>query len=279
MSNVTWEEKKYKYFGRCLFVSNGELIFAAALDFGIRILYFARAGRANFFYEQPKDAVYLSTKEGWRVYGGHRLAFAPENDKVYWPDNVPVRFTALEDGVLLEQEQDPWLSVEKSVELRFTGKPLELSVLHRIRNVGKKVLKGASWAITAVRAGGTMTVPFIPPVEFTGKPSRFVSLWNNTSLTDERLHFKKDSIELKQIPMDDYFKMGVFCSEGLIRYRVEEQEFQKRFEVDMPVTYPDSNVNIEFFACRYMMELETLTPLNSIQPGAICEHREIWSIH
>jgi hypothetical protein len=279
MSNVTWEGKKYKHFGRCLFASNGELIFAAALDFGIRILYFAKTGGANLFYEQPEDAVYLSTKEGWRVYGGHRLAFAPESDKVYWPDNVPVRFTVLEDGVLLEQEQDPWLSVEKTVELRFTAKPAELSVLHRIRNTGKTALRGAPWAITAVRAGGTMTAPFAPSPEFTERPSRFVSLWNTTSLADERLRFEKDSIGLKQIPIDDYFKMGVFCGEGLMRYRVEEQEFQKRFEVNEPLIYPDNNVNVEFFACRYMMELETLAPLNDIQPGAVCEHREVWSIH
>jgi hypothetical protein len=279
MSNVTWEEKKYKYFGRCLFVSNGGLIFAAALDFGIRILYFAKVGGINFFYEQPEDAVYLSTKEGWRVYGGHRLAFAPESDKIYWPDNAPVRFTVLENGVILEQEQDPWLSVEKTVELRFTDRPMELSVVHRIRNTGKTALRGAPWAITAVRAGGTMTVPFIPSVEFTARPRRFISLWNTTSFSDERLHFKKDSLELKQIPIDDYFKMGVFCSEGLMCYRVEEQKFQKCFKVDASLIYPDNNVNVEFFACRYMMELETLAPLSDIQPGAICEHREVWSIH
>jgi hypothetical protein len=279
MSDITCEEREYKHFGSCLFVSNGELVFAASLNFGIRILYFAKAGGINLFYEQPANVAYLSTKEGWRIYGGHRLAFAPESDNVYWPDNVPVRFTVLEDGVLLEQEQDCWLSVVKSMELRFTGKPPGLSVVHRIRNMGKAVLNGAPWAITAVRPGGIMKAPFIPPVEFTGKPTRFISLWNTSSLADERLRFKKDSIELEQIPMDDYFKIGLFCTEGLMCYKIGEQEFQKCFKVDASATYPDNNVNAEFFACRHMMELETLAPLNHMLPGAVCEHREIWSIH
>jgi hypothetical protein len=250
-----------------------------ALDFGIRILFFSEAGGSNFFYEQPDVASYLSTKEGWRVYGGHRLAFAPESGKTYWPDNAPVRYTILENGIRLEQEPDGYLYAEKTIELYFTGNPLELSVIHRIRNTGKTALNGAPWAITAVAAGGTMSAVFAPPEALGSKPDRFISLWNTTSLNDERLSFTKEGMELKQLPIDDYFKIGIFCSEGLIRYRLGEREFQKRFEIDPALTYPDNNVNAEFFMCKYMMELETLAPLSGIQPGGTCEHREVWSIH
>jgi len=92
MNSFLYEEKNYRHFGNCLFVSNGTVNLFASLDFGIRILSFSKAGGANLFYEEEKESNFFGTKEGWRIYGGHRLAFAPESGKTYWPDNVPVRY-------------------------------------------------------------------------------------------------------------------------------------------------------------------------------------------
>jgi hypothetical protein len=278
MNNFSCEEKNYKHFGNCLFVSGASVSILASLDFGIRIFSFSKTGGVNLFYEQEKDSNLFSTKEGWRIYGGHRLAFAPESEKTYWPDNAPVCYTVLENGVRLEQEKDSYLNCAKTMELSFTGNDCELQVVHRISNAGKEAMYGAPWAITAMAAGGTMSLPWNYPNDFTATPDRFVSLWNSTQLRDPRINFLKDSVKIQQLLLDDYFKIGFFGSEGIINYKNNGGEFQITSKPEKGKAYPDNNVNIEIFACKYMMELETLAPLCSLKPGDSCEHRELWSI-
>ena len=279
MVDFSCEEKNYKHFGNCLFVSNGTVNLFASLGFGIRILSFSKAGGANLFFEEEEGSNFSGTKEGWRIYGGHRLAFAPESGKTYWPDNAPIRYTVSENSILLEQEMDGYLSVEKSIELSFSGKNNELSVVHRVRNAGKEEISGAPWAISAMAAGGTMTLPWVCPNIISAAPDRFISLWNTTLLSDPRIRFLRDDVEIKQLPLEDYFKAGFFSPVGIIRYKNNECEFQITSKTESSALYPDNNVNIEIYACRYMMELETLAPLCSLNPGDSCEHRELWSIN
>jgi hypothetical protein len=278
MKNFTWEVKPYKHFGKCLFVSNGVVVCVAALDFGIRILYFSLQGGKNVFYEQPAEADYLRTEAGWRIYGGHRLAFAPESDKTYWPDNQPVEFRVGEKGVRLDQGEDGYLHIKKSVELRFLENPRELGLRHFIRNLGTGPIEGAPWAISALGPGGILEVPFPSPPGLSPAPSRFISLWNSTSLGDRRLSFKRDGLYLRHRPVDDYFKIGVMCNAGQVYYTAGNQVFCKRFEAHEARTYPDNNVNFEVYAGKYMMELESLAPLGFIEAGEEQEHEEIWSL-
>jgi hypothetical protein len=271
----------YKHFGRCLFVSNGVVEFTAALEFGIRILRFSLCGEGNLFYEQDADADYLCTPGGWRVYGGHRLAFAPESDKTYWPDTEGVHHEILPNGIRLDQREDRYLHIEKSIIIQFTENPHELSITHKVRNTGSDAIAGAPWAITAVAPPGTLSVPFPPPPGngLCAAPNRFISLWNNTSLADKRLSFMDDSIEIRHLPVDDYFKIGLRSAGGSVKYQSgERQIFTKTVDTNSVVIYPDNNINVEVFACKYMMEIETLGPLGTIQPGEERVHRETWGI-
>ena len=274
--NIFCEEKNYKHFGNCLFVSDGFINIIAPLEFGIRILSFSAADGENLFYEQEEGSDFLATKEGWRIYGGHRLAFAPESEKTYWPDNLPVSYTVLGNGVRLEQKTDGFLNLSKTIDLCFLGAGLQ--VVHKIFNAGNETISGAPWAITAMAEGGIMTLPWNCSQNFTATPDRFISLWNSTHLSDPRIRFEKDYVEIRQLPLDDYFKTGFFSSAGIIRYKNKNHEFQKISRTETGGIYPDNNVNIEIFACKYMMELETLAPLCSLKPGESCEHRESWSI-
>ena len=123
-----------------------------------------------------------------------------------------------------------------------------------------------------------MTFPWNYPADFTDTPNRFISLWNSTSLSDPRICFEDKQVTVRQQPTDEYFKMGFLSSPGIIRYKNNGCEFVKTAVFDKNVTYPDNNVNIEIFACRYMMELETLAPLCTLKPGESCEHGEMWEL-
>jgi hypothetical protein len=272
------EKKNYRHFGECIFISNGVLEAAIAFDFGIRIIRFCVCGGDNVFYEQPENVDYLCTPAGWRVFGGHRLAFAPESAKTYWPDILPVGYTMLKNGVIIEQSIDEYLYARKIVEICFSKDKCEMTVNHRIHNTGPKPLEGAPWAITAVASGGECFVPFGPRNVFCDAPGRFISLWNETSLADARLKFTKEGVEIRHLAVDDYFKAGFRVNAGQIRYKLGKQLFTKRFKDEAKKIYPDNNVNCEVFACKHMMELETLAPMNSVAPGGIVEHQEEWRL-
>ena len=272
------EEKNYKHFGNCLYVSNGYVSIITSLAFGIRILSYSRAGGENLFFEQEKGSDFLNTKDGWKIYGGHRLWFAPENEKTYWPDNSPVHYTVLKNGIRLDQEKDGYLDLKKSIEIHFPEEGCELEIRHIIQNAGKSEITGAPWAITAMAAGGTAAFPWEYPNVLSDTPNRFISLWNSTSLTDKRLRFSKDRAEIRQLPIEDYFKMGFNSSKGLLYYNNKGCIFKKYSEFSQNALYPDNNVNLEIFTCKYMIELETLAVLCSLKPGESCEHRETWNI-
>ncbi len=267
----------YRHFGKCLWLSNGTVELAASLDFGIRILRFSLCGGENVFYEQPQEAQYLCTEEGWRVYGGHRLWLAPESENTYWPDNTPVSYTPLENGVLLTQPEDGYLHVRKSIRVFFTQDPHEVIVAHSVQNCADSPLHCGLWSISAMRGGGTMRAPFAGSGgDMT--PRRFLSLWDTTSLADARLQFTQDTVAVRHLPVDEYFKLGLLCREGAAAYVTGGRVFTKRFDGGSNTPYPDNNVNFEVYACRHMMEIESLAPLSAIAPGETAEHIEHWRL-
>ena len=268
---------RYKQYGECAVLSNDVIEIAASLEFGPRILRFGLKDHDNIMFEQPLDAQYLCTPEGWRVHGGLRLAFAPESEKTYWPDNVPVEYEFLDDGLVLTQACDGFLNARKRIRIGFTDRPDTVDIDFEIDNTGNSALVGAPWAITAVRPGGVLHVPFYNE-RLDMFPSRFISVWGTTGLDDERLAFEEKEFTVRPLPSDRYFKIGASCPEGVVRYDVAGQSFIKRFGFDEDAVYPDNNVNLEIFCCRAMMEIESLAPLSEIRPGETGLHFEQWSV-
>lgn len=270
---------EYKDFGECLFLDNGTVELIVPLAFGPRVIGCRLLGRENLFYEQPAGDT-LFRHKGWRIYGGHRLWLAPENERSYWPDNEPVEHTPREDGVALRQTADGYLRVEKSIEVSFAADANSVAVVHRAKNVGDTPMTAGLWAISAMRAGGEMTVPFAGNVEAGGgyTPNRFLSLWGDSSLADERLTFTAETLKVRQLPRPNPFKLGLLCRDGVARYEVGGQVFEKRFDGRSVPPYPDNNVNFEVYASEPMLEVESLSPLVELPPGETAEHRELWSI-
>ena len=87
-------------YGESLLIHNELYELVIPLNFGIRILHFSTINGANVLYVQPNDMTELTTEDGWRIYGGHRIWIAPESLKTYTPDNNPIAYIMLEDGVI-----------------------------------------------------------------------------------------------------------------------------------------------------------------------------------
>ena len=218
-----------------------------------------------------------SLKEGWRIHGGHRLWLAPENPETYFPDNQSIEFIQTRDGSILRQEADPWLLVQKEIEVIFAEDSPRVRVVHRVTNIGPQARELSLWAITALRDGGVQKIPYGAPD--TGMaPNRFISFWPDSDPADERLHLSYDTITLDHKPLQRKFKMGMNNYSGTASYDVAGMRFSKRYSHDPASRYPDNNVSYQTFMCMHMVEMETLSPLHKLNQGESASHSEEWNI-
>ena len=106
------EEITYGEWGRCVRLTDGDVELVATLEIGPRVIRFGAVGGPNEFFEDVKDEVTRAEKaasfdifgdEGyWHIYGGHRLWASPEEfPRTYYPDNEPVAYSKIENGVRL----------------------------------------------------------------------------------------------------------------------------------------------------------------------------------
>lgn len=268
--------KEHPVFGRSLSADNGCVEIIIPLEFGLRIGHFSLIGERNVFFEQPRDMTDLSTPDGWRVQCGHRLWLAPESEKVYCPDNAPISYEVAGDTLVLTQQEDPWLHVIKSMEITF-GEGASLHIKHRIRNTAQEDITCSLWAISSMAPGGVEELSFALREGGYDHWHR-ISMWDYTSLGDERVEYRRDGIRLTHVPIDQKYKIGVGHPEGPVRYTNQGVTFVKHFDVQPEMTYPDANVSFETFMCKHMVEIESLSPLGTVKPGEALEHLERWEL-
>jgi len=265
--------------GRVLWLSNEKIELGIALDYGIRIIHLSCAGMENLFYRQPGDCSDGHiTDQGWRLYGGHRFWLAPESELSTFPDNQPVSYRLLPDGAEIIQQADPWLQVEKTVTVHFMDNGT-IELIHTIKNIASATAQFALWGITTLAAGGTAEISFAgTDLSDNLVPRRTVSLWANTNLHDPRVCFHDDKVCIKQLPMDQFFKIGVYSKNGYMYTENLGQRLEILFEPNTIEQLADYGSNAEVYLDRNFMELETLGISHSIEPGQSVSHKEIWRI-
>ncbi|MDO4939468.1 MAG: hypothetical protein Q4E54_05840 [Lachnospiraceae bacterium] len=263
--------------GRMLFLTDGKTEIGCALDFGIRVSHLSVAGMENICYEQPADCSDgLVTDGGWKLYGGHRIWNTPEDDTCYCPDNDPIEYELLEDGVLLKQEEEPWRRIEKELKIRFLTDG-RIEVTNLIRNMSDNPVDTAAWGVNTL-SGGDVEVDFIPAEVVPGEPGRLVSLWGDTSITDERLTWSRNHLSAKYIPIPDYFKIGMYTKSGIATYTNKGQKFDLMFGTEHFGNYPDNGCNYELYMNKAFIEMESLGEVKHLSKGECVTHTEYWRI-
>ena len=106
-----------------------------------------------------------------------------------------------------------------------------------------------------------------------------ISWWDHTCLGDERATYEKEQITLRHLPIDKRYKIGVGHPAGPVRYENKGGAFEKQYDLVSNGVYPDGDVSFETFFCRHMAEVESVSPLYTLAPGAQAEHRETWKLY
>ncbi|CUH95535.1 hypothetical protein P22_1606 [Propionispora sp. 2/2-37] len=271
------QEISYGNVGRCVQVGNGQIEFVATVNCGPRIIRFGFAGKHNEFCEQEGS---ISTYGGqrWQVRGGHRLWHSPEQmPRTYIADNDPLTCQSLADGFIFTQPVEPWVQIQKEMEVRLTESN-QLTIVHRLVNQNAWPVELAVWGLTVMAPGGMEIIP--QPAHDTGLlANRRLALWPYTKMNDPRVCWGERYITVRQNPaMKAAFKFGIDNQDGWAAYFNRGHLFVKQYCHHEKAQYPDFGVSYETYTNDAMLEMETLSPLTLLQPEAMLEHKEIWSL-
>lgn len=274
---INYKEKIHSEFGKSLYADNGVVQLIIPLEYGLRIGHFSFMGEENVFYVQPEDMKELTTEDGWRIRGGHRLWLAPENIDTYSPDNSPITYEIQDDKIILTQDIDLRLGVKKSMQISF-GEGACVHITHRIKNCNQQSITRSLWAISVLAPGGT---EYISLGYREGGLSHWhrISWWDHTCLGDERVSYEKEMIKIKHLPIDKRYKIGVGHPTGPVQYENNGIVFEKNYDFKSDEIYPDGDVSFETFFCYHMAEIESLSPLYTIEPNECAEHKETWKLY
>ncbi len=283
-------EVKYAPWGRCVRVSDGKNELFATLDFGPRIIKFSAIGRENMFFEDKNDVInaedfkedcykFFGSENGlWHIRGGHRLWMSPELfPETYYPDNEPVVYEKLENGIRLLPPAQKNTNLQFSIEVTMPEENC-VHLVHKIENIGSKSVTLAPWALTVLSPGGTEIMPV--PDRQAILENRHLVFWTYTKINDPRVTWGDKYIRLCQNPEDtSKFKFGTLSQHGWAAYFNHGDCFVKYFDTDEDKPHPDRNCNFETFTSNPMLEMESIGVLTELLPGEAVSHSECWSYY
>jgi hypothetical protein len=263
-------------------LDNGQLRLDYLAEAGPRIVrLFAAGSQENLLAELPN--MKIDTPQGpYFIRGGHRLWHSPEAfPRSYLPDNGGVVVTELTDGARLTQPIEQPTGIRKSIEIRLAPNQPIVTLTHELKNEGIWPVELAPWAITQIRLGGVAILPQqISALDPAGLlPNRHLVLWPYTHWNDSRLQLRDDLILIRAQALLPPCKVGYLNRSGWSAYLDGSTLFVKRFAPNVDLPHPDYGCNAEVYVCDQFIEVESLGPLNTLQPGESARHIETWEIH
>ena len=278
MGKVKIRKIPYGGWNNCVQVTNDLVDLIITVDVGPRIIRYGFIGDANEFCEIKTDRG-LTGGDQWRLYGGHRLWHSPEDEKrTYEPDNSPVQWEKIKNGIITKQDIEPHTRIQKEMEISLNPDNTSVEILHRLSHTGPSPVELSVWSISAMATKGKEIIPI------TGKntgllPNRVMALWPYTELTDPRLSLGKKYIILQQDPgIEQPVKIGTANENGWAAYFNHGHLFVKYYTHHVNALYPDFGMSYETYANDLMLEMETLSPLTVINPSSHAEHVEKWEL-
>jgi hypothetical protein len=276
------EKIEYAGFRNCYRLSNGEVEVVVTTEIGPRILRYAFRDGENLLGENLEGVIHTAFGD-WKPWGGHRIWVAPEaNPRSYWPDNTPINFEIVNDNkIRLLPPTETATGIEKEMVVTLAETGTGVTVEHRVTNRNLWEIELAPWAITIMRGGGTAILPQEPFLSWDEYllPARSMALWHYTDLSDPRFalgpRFVRISTDEKA---DTPQKIGILNKQGWAGYAFNHTLFIKRFPFSDAAAYPDYNSNNEVYTRRNDIELESLAPLERVQPDESAVHVEFWEL-
>jgi len=277
---VEVEKIAYQGWPNCLKISNDLIELIVTTDVGPRVIHLSPKGGENILYINPAEAG-LMGDDKFHSYGGHRLWHAPEDSvRTYAADNFPVEVERFKDGARLTAKTE-FCGVQKVVEIHMSEKEPKVKLNHIIINQTYWPIPYSVWSVTVMDEGGKLIVPHSEKIGHPDRltPTHLLAIWGYTKMDDPRWTWGDKYYMLRQDKSLNYAqKTGSLNTKGWAAYWIKNNLFVKKFDYDPNVVYPDFNCNFETFTNQDMLEVESLGPLVTVEPGKQAEHAEEWSL-
>jgi hypothetical protein len=274
---------KIEYAGwpNCYRLTDGRVEAVVATDVGPRVIRCGFTDGANLFKEFTEQLGRWGEPD-WQPRGGHRLWLAPESRELsYGLDNGPVNVAVDGDSIDLVQPVEPRTSFEKRMTIRLAGDGFE--VVHQLRNAGRSARTVAPWALTMMAPGGVAIAGFPPRGTHPEAllPTNPLVMWGYTNFADPRWTLTERHLILRQDPgATSPVKAGLWNPRTWEAYLLGSDLFVKSTEAGIgPGAYPDMGCSLETFTNAEFLEMETLGPLERVEPGGVLVHTERWKLH
>lgn len=280
----------FKGLGKCIHLTNGVVELMAALDIGPRICYYGFVGGKNILLEPDSPCPFLEpqTSEHMQRYygkgsalylrGGHRLWVSPEYyPETYYPDNFPIEYEIIENGVVLIQKPQIENQIQLKITITLSENSSDVTLKHEIKNLALHNQQISAWAISMLKEGGTeiikrntKAVPYLPNGNFV--------FWPFSMLNDDCLYISEKYFTLNN-PAEGSTKYGFGLDDGETYYAIDDVVFINKFTPNFPNgVYPDFGSNYETFSCEWFTEIETLSESKTLAAGETIEHIESWKL-
>ncbi|MBN1865282.1 MAG: hypothetical protein JW808_10310 [Victivallales bacterium] len=261
----------------CVELKSGKFKLIVTTEIGPRIIGVFLGGSDNLVYVDPDTAGKTDDPGDWRIYGGHRLWHSPEaKPRSYAPDNSKVQLKKTADGLCFSAGMEHSTGIEKSFSIK-TLPAGKFAITHKLKNCSLWNVELAAWALTVMAPGGNAVIPLPQGDKKALLPNRYLTVWPYTDLSDKRLVWGSKAILMKQdIKAKIPCKIGLNCEDGWLAYANKGVVLKKSFQHMADAEYPDNGCSIEVYTNNAMLEIETLSPMFSLEPGAELSHIEIW---
>ena len=273
---VTVKKVEYKGWKNCISVSNGNVEIIVTTDVGPRIISLTCGGKENHFKVFDETAG-KSGGDKWIPYGGHRVWHAPEeNPRSYQPDNEKFVCEIKENGVTVMSTEEKTL-LSKGFEITMNDDGV-VTVNHVIKNNGMFDLELSIWALSQFAHGGLLAVPN-STLDTGLVANRAIAMWPYSKMNDRRVCFGDKFITV--VPDKEKtpaFKFGSTVDSGYACYFNHGQLVAKKFEYFYDVEYPNFSCNFESYTNEDFIEIESLTPLFTLEAGEVAVHTEVWAV-
>ena len=268
----------YKTLGRAIKFTSKNLEAIVTLDVGPRIMHVSLPGGPNMFLDECDLKETLPDGSVYEFFGGHRVWHSPEAfPRSYSSDSHPLNnYELFDDGILMVQAEEPWTHIVKSVELRFSESSIR--VKSSLKNNGAWPIDMAVWSLLVGSLGGREVLPVVQ--RNSGLlPNTFYVSWPYSRMNDPRVYWGQRFVVVDQDPNKDTpFKLGYPNEYGWMAYFNNGCCFIKKYRHDRHAVYPDMGSSWETHSAGWGIDIESLSPLQTVQPGAAISHEEEWFV-
>lgn len=269
-------EQPYNGWQHCVWMENDFVRLIVTVDVGPRIICFQTLGGENMLFQFPKQQGSVNASE-WLHYGGHRLWHAPqEGERPNQPDNAPVAWCVEGSTLWLDVPMEERTLVQKRMELTLAPDAPRVHIRHKIYNRGLWPVELSAWAMTIMHAGGVEVLP-VSQLDTHYLPNYMISFWPWTRPNDPRFTWGERYFTLRHDPTDEHwFKIGYRNTEGWGAYFCGGCMFLKISPERSGKRYPDYGSTFETYADQNFIELESIGPLERLDPNGCTTHDEVW---